>query len=220
MSDLPDAVEILNRMAARYAALETYVDTGIVHSMMRSETGLYEMVLHSAISFERSRGFRFHYKAHHPRSPDWHHGVVVWTNGTTKQWWMVNPTMEEPITLSRALAGFTGVSRGAAWLVPRLLLPAESASLSPSALAELRTLGVVQLEGRACIHVVGTQPSTEARLAFWVDRETLLIRRWYMSPLTGAQLSGTVTDIEPRTDVPIDPKLFDTESPRYDLLAT
>lgn len=213
-----DASEILNRMAERYAALETYVDTTIMSRMMRSENGLYEMISHSAISFSRSSGFRFHFKKHFPRSRDWSHGVVVRANGTTKSWWMGASKEDDATTLSHALAGFAGVSLGASWLVPRLLLPDESESLSPTGLLDLRALGIADVGGRGCVHVVGRHPLTAVRHAFWIDRETLLIRRWYVSPVTENGLSGMTTEIAPSTDVTLDATAFDTETPQYERL--
>jgi hypothetical protein len=104
---------------------------------------------------------------------DWDQ-YAVWTEGSrARTWWTAQPDRDDCPSLGLALAGATGVSGGAAYRVPHLLMPELSkksrgfaATLIDSPEASEQHCIVMQLELLSGNHE-----------HLWIDHSTHLIRR-------------------------------------------
>ncbi|MBL4634017.1 MAG: hypothetical protein JKY56_09095 [Kofleriaceae bacterium] len=109
------ADEIVSRMECEYRSIGRYQDTGEV----RSDRGGIQMTILFETHFVRPDMFRFEFTSHHPYPPLHHLTTThtMWARGG-----QVHTTSGRKLSIEMAVAGFTGISRGAAHLVPALLM--------------------------------------------------------------------------------------------------
>ena len=173
------ADRILARVAQTYASMQSYKDRGVVLRYLPPDAPPNETSFETA--FTRPALFRFAFVAHHPYPPLRHIAwpAVVWSDGVDSfsryDYGTGPPETHEAKSLALAIAGATGVSGGAAHTVPRLLMP-EIGGFSITELKSNTLLGVENIEGETCYHLVGEAPGI-GQIHVWIGTESALIRK-------------------------------------------
>lgn len=168
------AAELLDRVAAAYAACTTYRDEGVVATTFYSPARRTERRPFST-RFVRGAGFRFEFRSRRGED-DWDQ-YVIWQQGETAQsWWSVRPDREGAKPIPLALAAATGVSGGSASRIPRLLMPDLEETRSAWPREQAMLIAVPEAEEQNCI-VVELPPDRTNMRHLWIDRKAFLIRR-------------------------------------------
>ncbi|HVU64357.1 MAG TPA: hypothetical protein VHC70_10295 [Phycisphaerales bacterium] len=169
-----DAEDILTRMAAVYAALRTYRDTGVVTTTFFSPRKRTRRRPFST-RFARSRGFLFEFRSRHGED-DWDQ-FALWTEGgRVRSWWSIKPEREGFATLANGLSAATGTSGGASHRVPHLLMPEMHAHLPSRPREPASVVDDADASAQDCV-VVALPRMLGLPEHLWIDRSTLLIRR-------------------------------------------
>ncbi len=170
------AEEIIKKMEKKYSSCASYRDTGVVTTVFNQDSGKTRTaeVLFNTYLVRPDR-FRFDWRSKHPIPNAPFRQSVVWHNGKSAYLYL-EPDMYEPmVDLKMAIAGATGVSDGAAYHVPLMLLPDLDGSLS-SRTSSPKLVGEETFEGVECyvIEIVlrGKQPQT-----MWIGKQDFLLRR-------------------------------------------
>ena len=193
---------ILSRMAARYATVRSYQDTGVVLLHWQDKATPDEVLFKTY--FVRPDRFRFEWITHHPYPPLRHLKTfhVVWSNDAGSYTYWDKPSIKERNSeLNMAVAGATGVSSGSAHTVPRLLTD----KITGFALTDLQSLTVIgqeEIEGVPCHHIFGVHPRGWA-YELWIGVDDLLLR------MLQTQDTPTVTQ-EIHRDIQIDTEIPET----------
>lgn len=175
--DALSPLEIINRMISVYASADSYVDEGEVRTIFLEPSGRRTKVLPFTTAFVRPSDFRFEYKDR--RGEDEWNRYVVWKGGeSVKTWWSLKPEVQSPESLSRAIAGATGVSGGSAHTVPALLMTDLVTSHRFKRLSDLKLIGEEQVNGRNAYKIEGTEVSQKI-LTLWVDKEAFLLLKTF-----------------------------------------
>jgi hypothetical protein len=118
-----EAEEILDQVRAAYATCKSYRDEGVVTTTFFG-SGKSTHRKPFSTRFARGEGFLFEFRARRGED-DWDQ-YAIWTEGSiAKNWWSLMPSRDiiGDGSLEMAIAGATGVSEGAAYTVPLLLMP-------------------------------------------------------------------------------------------------
>lgn len=171
----PSPQEIIRTMAARYGALKSYQDSGVVEVQRTDAPPRRETDNFFKTHFTRPQKLRFEWFDYSSSFPE---RSIVWSDG---QKTFTRPSyepdkIETEEDLSMGLAGATGVSRGAAHTVPVLLLPEEVVGFSLVELARLSLKGQERFEGEDCYVVEGYHPNGEA-WTLWISKRDFLLRK-------------------------------------------
>lgn len=173
------AAAIVQKMLKAYAEVSSYEDEGVTLSYDPDKAEPNEIVF--ATFFRRADYFRFEWTSHHPYPPLRHLKTyaVTWSDAAGVHTFRQPPnstsTLRDDGNMSRAIAGATGVSRGSAHHVLRLL----STGVGGFAINELESLAVVgtdKIEGTSCYQLAGKHPRGNL-YQVWVGTTDYLIRR-------------------------------------------
>ena len=179
-ADTADA--ILRRMAAAYAALGAYQDSGDVRYEV---TGTAQQIVFRT-AFERPRRFRFEWIMHHPFAPlrFFKTTRVLRSDGestftaVSRTWGKSGEQRDE--SLARGVAGATGVSAGSVHTIATLLIPnlwaSEPFGVSLVAIGSPRLMGVESVESVECHRVEGVSRQDE-KTQLWIGRDDNMLRR-------------------------------------------
>ncbi|HEX4451576.1 MAG TPA: redoxin domain-containing protein [Kofleriaceae bacterium] len=182
------AAEWLARVAATYHALPAYADRGTVVDTFSDK---HQNHITFETAFARPDKLRFQY--------DNGTAFVAWNAPPRARMWQSVDTnvVHEARDIEQALAIFSGVSHGAAYVVPSLLgaIPQGTAFTE---LADATIVGSEAIDGHACARVRGKYGEDLAAVAeLWIDRSSFLVRQ--VAVHTGGV--DTVMHYEPRTTV-------------------
>jgi len=194
---------VLHELHERYAALQTYQDEGVVLSQHSGSDFVNETKF--ATHFSRPDRFRFDWQTHHPYPPLKHitsdHGI--WQSATgVYSWWQGRGTT--PVAdLHLAISGAKGVSGGASYTVPAMLLATEPAFASE--VLTVQAITAAETEGIRC-HCVIAFDVHQRPYRLYIGREDLLLHRVSSSVMDGTTADEIRRSI--RTDHPIEESLF------------
>ena len=200
----PTGTEIINKMTERYRAVKSYQDSGVVQSYRKSgEKGL----VNSFKTYFVRPGYQFRFEWEEPETrysqKSWN---IVWSDRGVVSTYSNWGGLEEEKSLSMAVAGATGVSRGAAHSIPELLIE-EIAGFSLSEVERVSLLREEKFDGEDCYVVRGFHPFGFA-IDLWISKRDLLLRR-----MRENNEDGTV-DEEVRRDIKIN-HMIPAETFRY-----
>jgi hypothetical protein len=223
--------QILAAMAEVYATCTSYRDAGRVVTRFIDRGGRVRTSIRPfTTAFVRPDRFRFEYRDRFGEGDDeWERHLVWAEGGWVRTWWDVTPGVEEPESLGLALAGATGVSGGSAHTISSLILPEMVGGSRLTDLADVVSLGDVELNGVVCYRLRGNRvlPSvdpvqrereheelfraTGVRLGrverdpvtAWIDRGTLLVRRMEEGGRFDTFRTESLTEYEPEVGVTI-----------------
>jgi hypothetical protein len=184
--------------------MRSYQDRGVVLTKFPSKQVSDELTF--VTFFRRPDRFRFEWIRHHPYEGLRHVRTqyVIWTDGTGAFRYPDRDGKVEPEeSLGMAIAGATGVSKGAAHTVSRLLMAEVGGFMLPE--LQRLTLGESSCDGVPCHRIGGYHPHGDF-YEVYVGRDDLLLRR-VSEPGCGTVASDEIRrDI--RVDEPIDDQVF------------
>lgn len=169
-----DAAAILQKVRETYLSIEHYSDLGeVTESPEISKTPLQFKTY-----FSRPDKVRFEWRDWHPyfgkdRSPD---ESAFWTDGRSTTSWSFRK-LEEEESLSMAIAGATGGSRGSVLMILKLLIP-DCVDLN-TVWYEFQNIKLLQEEivgGVSCYHLVGSCTNNDDT-EVWISKEDFMVRR-------------------------------------------
>lgn len=169
------AKAIVERMAAQYAQAASYQDTGVVIDEGENQD---RPVIKFKTYFARPQLFRFEWL-------DYFIGTgkerlsVVWNDG--QQTYNYHSWSDEGVekikNLGLGIAGATGISRGAAHLIPALLLEEEIVGgFRLIEMARLSLRGAEKFEGEDCYLIRGYHPMNFP-IDMWISKRDFLLRK-------------------------------------------
>ncbi|HTS18760.1 MAG TPA: hypothetical protein VMP11_14395 [Verrucomicrobiae bacterium] len=174
----PTAQQVLSQMGMTYRNCSCYEDSGVVETVFTSSSRVWTNTKPFEIHFRRPALFRFEFTSQHfPNSPT--NRYVLWSDGTqTHAYWQSANSYWAEASLSKGLAGATGVSGGSARTIPSLL----SDALGGIKLTDLENLALrpeEALEGVDCYVVTGDYPPPVASrsCALWIGKKDFLLRQ-------------------------------------------
>lgn len=184
-----------------YATASTLVDSGEVSSIRSLDIDEKPFQL----AFVRGASFRFEFHDTAPKD-----SYVVWWDGTTaKTSWSARPGIQAT-TLALAIAGATGVSRGSAHTIPRMLLPDDVSGFALTQLANLEVVGTEQIDKHACWKKVLGTGRLDTSVVLWIDQTSYLLRQMTRQtpPRGNLTFPLEITKYHPILDQPVDPSLL------------
>ncbi|HEY0073657.1 MAG TPA: hypothetical protein VGB77_06105 [Abditibacteriaceae bacterium] len=211
-NQLEPAKQIVDRMAAMYAACQSYMDEGEVNTIFIQNKGRRIVTKPFCTAFVRPSNFRFEFRDRHSEEEEWQR-YMVWTDGiSVKTWWTVRPGVEIKPSLSRAIAGATGVSSGSAHNIPKLLMPDEITGSALSSVVEWKLLREEDV-GSITAYVIEGRRHGDRLTTFWVDKRTLLILKIFSQREHADFETETTTTYRPQINAPIPPERLTFDVP-------
>lgn len=168
-----DGKQIVQKMAAQYVNAKSYQDTGVVHSISGSEKPVIKEINHFKTFFVRPKLFRFEWNdLESSGGKAWY---IVWSDAKAVFSYSDLMGFEREEDLGMAIAGATGISRGAAHSVPVLLMPDES-GFRLTEMDRITLLREEPFEGEECFIVRGFHPFGFP-IDMWISKRDFLIRK-------------------------------------------
>ncbi len=194
------AEKLLRELSARYAALRSYRDRGVVLDQDEGGTALGPQQQFRT-AFIRPDQFRFSYLdvgSGRPRD------IVHRNRDGARQW---NPHMGvhegSPSELDGHIAAATGVSRGTAHTVPALLMPEEIGGRSLiERLRGSKLAGEETIREQACFRLEHTDVHGDLTHV-WIEKKRLLILQIEEFIRIGDAVKREVTEYYPEADIDI-----------------
>lgn len=183
------ALDVLNRVAMTYYGCRTYRDTGTVTTVTTVDGRATSETRSFTTAFDGHR-FRFEFRdAAGGGAPQY----IVWGDGgVVSSWCDRTGCTESAPSLHRAIAGATGVTRGAAHAIPALLLTGEVGGRRLTAMTEAQRLSDEPLDGAACYRIEGAYAGRPC--VAWIDKRSFLVRRLEVRfALANGSVSQTLT---------------------------
>ena len=213
--------EVINKMARAYSSCKSYKDKGVVTTIFFHDNGRNRTVKKPFMTaFVRPDSFRFGFQSRRGEN-EWNR-YIVWRDGeSVRTWWSIRLGIENKESLSRAIAGATGVSGSSAHTIPRLLLPEEVTGSSLAKLTDLELLGDEDVDGVPCFKIQGKYSRDRMR-TLWIDKKSYLIIKIFGSSkfpdfrtetttTYKSQLNADVGPDDLKFDPPADAKPRETE---------
>jgi hypothetical protein len=205
------AQEVLREMVARYRSMTSYSDSGEVTTTGRSNTAGLPRVTFATL-FKRPAYFRFSFERAHAYEPLGHLATqhVAGSDRArggyfTQKAYDGHVSEKTPIKLELAIARATGISRGSAHTIGRLLLPEVGGRSLLNSLESQRTADV-EVDGTPCyaIKTRGSRGDHEEEL--WIEMGSFLLRKLF----SRHEERESVESRERITvDMPLEDSLFD-----------
>lgn len=207
------ARDLLAAMAKTYAECTSYRDSGTVIDTWvgRDQTSTVAF----KTTFVRGGSFRFEHV-----SPE-HDGVgkpyIVWTDGkVVRTWWPLKPPhVREESSLEMGIAGATGISMGAALMIPRLLFPDAIRAWALTDVIDPKVEGEEAIDDKPCVKIAGADGRGGQR-TIWLDKQSHLVRKLFVShPFPDRGYTGeTTTTYQPELNPAIDPAELEFNPPQ------
>jgi hypothetical protein len=218
---------LLGRVRRVYAEARTYRDAGVVTTTFFKPDGAVMMVSRKPFTTAFVRPDRFRYEYTEERREGERPSRYLVARDAAREvrtWWDVTPGVRTGRDLSLALAGATGVSSGSANTVPSLLLTgaAERDVGDWTRRRPVERLADAETAGRTCLRfsaTIGARPNAPASgsvFTYWVDAESLLLRRIESTSTFPDFFTEAITTYEPvlDADVPDAALAFDPPGPQ------
>jgi hypothetical protein len=166
--------DVISRVAAAYGTCLSYRDEGVVTTTFFRPGKHTQRKLFST-RFLRGQGILFEFRTRRGED-DWDQYALWGEISRANTWWSIMPDREKGISLESAIAGATGVSGGAAYRTPKLLMPELGASWLDRASTSGTVLIVPEATTLSCV-VIECPPNLGEPEQVWIDTSTFLIRR-------------------------------------------
>lgn len=177
MATYRNAREFLVEVTARYRAIASYSDVGVVRPTWKSDP----LSCWFETQYEGPSSFRFQFIRPHPYRKLRHllTKYIAGCDGNTAYFVTEqrgqSPKVESQESLEMAVAGATGISQGTAHTIGSLLLECVGGA-SLSVLQRPRFRSARSFDGVACYRVSGVFPHI-GRFTLWVGMQDLLLRK-------------------------------------------
>lgn len=218
----PDPVELLTKVRATYAALDSYSDQGTI---VLEEQPIGATMIREQYRFVTRYGAprRFYFDFRKGAGPDAER-FVIWCGGDTfHSWWSATRVAEEYPQGQGAQAFAMGMlpTAGTALLIPPLLFQNAGLQGALVTMTEPRYGGAQKLGGRLVHLLTGSVRlnhwSESVRVTtLWIDAETLMIHKVFEDSPTGqgAAIQRATTTFEPKPNARIEAAQFHFVPPR------
>jgi hypothetical protein len=172
----PSATQVLRNVVATYQSLTSYRDRGVSITTSANGTEVPERRLEFETLFTRPGKLRFAWDEETSHWPGNTH-YVIWSDGTSawSSFAHTDNTPERQESLALAVCSATGISAGAAHVIPKLLMT-EIYGLRIDDLENYSVTGEESIDGVECVQLTAYYRSG-ARSTVWVGRDDNLIRR-------------------------------------------
>jgi hypothetical protein len=217
------ATEILERVAAVYAALQTYQDKGLVQTAVRTPKRSFIAETPFTTAYHRAGNqFRFEFfvppptPMPHPMAVGTRQWIIFRSGNQIDEWSFLHIPIDTPLTLRLAVARASGVSSGSAHKIPALLMPEEIGGRTLTANADQAVrIDDASLSTGDCYRVqrVPQRRVGAVRQTLWIEKNTLLIRRVDDHREQEGLVMEGITTYEPVIDVPIPQGALDFNAP-------
>ncbi len=166
------AKSILQRVALKYSSLTSYEDDGIVVTTYEEQTSGRIEKLPFKLLFKRPGRFYFEWIDYYV----WQIGrkSVVWSNGKDTFFYQHPDTHEKNESLESGIAAAAGISFGAVYNIPRMLLP----KVGGWSLTDLRNpmlVGEEMFEAEPCYRISGIDHDGDMT-EIWISKKGYLVR--------------------------------------------
>jgi hypothetical protein len=211
--------DVLAQSRAKYAAMKSYADTGVV-------TTEFALSRAAPPTVERN-SFRTVYSAPRRFLLDFKKGaggerLVIWGDGENFHTWWSATGVHEVYPRGQGANAFALSSLptlGAAMAVPPLLFSQAGLHGVLTDFELVRSEGVETLDGRSCYRLVGTvglaygtgAVSGGRSTTIWIDVDTLLVGKMLEDTPAGSgadMVDRVITRFQPQNNPPVDPAVF------------
>lgn len=201
---------ILKKTAASYASLSSYQDVGIVITTYDQEAAGRIEKLPFKLFFSRPNWFRCEWLDYYLNKNG--RLSVVWTNSAGTFTYREPDRYERRASVEMGIAAVTGVSAGAAYDVPRLLMP-DIDGWAVTDLKKTALVGEEVFEGELCYRIKGFDWDGDLN-EVWINQRDFLIRK-ITTHSTFGNFSTTEEQIHRNIKVnqPIAKAVFDFKPP-------
>ncbi len=215
-SDLLTAEQIVELATHVYARCDSYRDSGVAATTYTSDGRQWTAEKPFTTAFVRPNRIRFEYQDMSAGDPP--PSYIIWADGNDVRTWSdVQPGVNRPATVSRAIAAAAGVSQGTSHRIPSMLRPDPSAPKSALELSYARRIENGEVDGFECFRIRGQSIMTprtmgsgdtavvlqENSSTIWIDKQSYLVRRVDESNVYDSFRTETVTTYHPEINVEI-----------------
>lgn len=208
----PSAADLMNKMAAAYKDAKSYRDQGKVVTVYKGSVAPTSTKPFSTL-FVRPSQFRFEFSDKFPTGQS--SRMVIWTDAAptkAKRWWSIQPGVTDE-TLDLAIASATGVSSGAAHMVPTLLLPDDLTGSTLAKAPNPKLLGDEDVDGSPC-HKLQVDDVRGGPITIWIDQKTFLLRKIFQVMKLPSVSAESTTTYKPELNPQIKPDEFKFDPPK------
>ena len=172
--------KLMMLVLAAYASFDSYSDEG---SCTPDLGGLpAELPFEFQTHFKRPDKFRFRWTSRRPSSDSLHESAL-WTDGKQFKYNFLDEVVDGT-SLSKMVAGATGISSGSVGQILNVLLPKTLGQRKNwSDISQLQSLQDETINGSECFHILG-KLKTADESELWIEKRSLLIRRIKQSYVT------------------------------------
>jgi len=165
--------DLIRRVCRKYASFQSYEDEGVVETTYDDLTRSNSEKMPFKVLFRRPGLFRFEWLDYYL----WKDGklTVLWRNANDTFLYQQPDIYEKKESLERGIATVTGISDGAAYNIPRLLMP----GIGGWTLTDLTKLTLVAqelFEGELCYHIKGMDLQGDVS-EIWIGKRDYLVRK-------------------------------------------
>lgn len=207
--------DIINAMADRYSSCDSYTDSGWVDFIASDEA---EQRSRFTTHFIRPNKFAFEWQECGPNGAKVEHYTKLISDGVKVYMQAPQEQMEEKLGLSIALAGATGSSVGAAYIVPPLLI--DSVRTAGKNLLDLVELRLLEDAIDDCFVLEGTLIESRDHIA-WISKHDFSLMRLFKnmswteeSPVTSVRYARNQAQIRKLREEGIVPHIELTQETR------
>jgi outer membrane lipoprotein-sorting protein len=210
-------VQIVELAKRAYARCDSYRDSGVVITTFVSEESQWTAEKPFTTAFVRPDGFRLEFKDKSLGDPP--PISIIWAAGDDVRTWSdLEPGVETPANLARALAAATGTSQGVSYRVPSMLLAGDAPTGKPPLdLNYAMRVGDEDEAGHGCFRIRGQSIRTprtlgegeqavvlqENTVTIWIDKQSYLVRRVEETNVYETFRTDMVTTYSPEINVRI-----------------
>ena len=204
--------QLLGLMSHAYASCKTYRDSGVVENVFTNTKGERIQLVPFTTVFVRPNRFRFEFNSQ--ITPNKNYRYIVWCSGKEVQsWWDAKPGVVREDSLIMALAKATGVSSGAAFTVPTLLMPEINLGWRLTDLIAAKRVKDAKSGKWECYRIDGKFIDTTKTMKLWIDKQSFLVRRIDSQKDFSNFILDATTTYEPFVDEDITEKMLNFDPP-------
>lgn len=223
---LPSPDDILERSRAKYAALRSYADTGVITTEDQTPGGPAVVERHLFTTYYRApRQFFFEFKEDARAGGE---QFVIWCDGGDFNTWWSTTRVHDTYAKGRGALAFALAvlpTKGSAAQIPPLLFSQAGLQGPVTGVKDPRPAGTEDVASRPCHKLIaevglayGTGNVTSVRsTTIWIDAETLLVRKVLEDTPSGTPrgiVSRVLTTFEPLANPDLDDARFRFAVPR------
>ncbi len=219
---VPEPVELLEKVRATYAALESYSDQGTIQLEEQPPGATMIRERYSFVTrYEAPRRFYFDFRKGADATAE---RFAIWCKGDAfNSWWSATKVKEQypPGQGTQAFAMATLPTSGTALLIPPLLFQKAGLQGALMTMTEPKYGGTQKLGGRLVHLLTGSVKlnhwnDTVRVTTIWVDAETLMVRKVFEDTPTGQgeAIQRATTTLDPVPNARLEIAQFDFVPPR------